>query len=169
VLAIGCNSKHGFVTLVNALNAVQAGMSEMVMDKIFIPAIPSVSIDIHKKTIACGVVAILLRTPEMTQPPWVDRWHLILQSTLQMYEAPNIPGEDEEDLLELTMKSFNTTFAKLAFGGMKEFDANPSVTGNGKEYLVKQLMAVASQVGPLVSKINPAAQAALSKYIADAK
>jgi exportin-2 (importin alpha re-exporter) len=159
-------SKHGFTTLTNALNAIQPNMAEMIIGNVMIPSIPNVSNDVQKKTIACGVVVMLLRTPEFQQPPWLDKWPLLLQSTIQMYEAPIIPGDDDDDLLEVTMKSFNTTFAKLAFAGMKEFDPNPTVALNGRDYLVNQLKAVAPQIGPLVGKISPVAQAALSKYLA---
>lgn len=176
-------TKHGFELLANALNSIQPNLMEMTVTEIISPAIPTATGNLQKKTIVCGMVALLFNTREFWSEPWLSKWSTLLENTLGMYRNALVKGEvdkrkteearregeeekeekedkeEEKDLLDVTMQNFNTSFPKLAFAAIKEFDPNPTVDGNGFNYLINKLRSSRGQIRPLLAQISPMWQA----------
>ncbi|XP_064605063.1 exportin-2-like [Liolophura sinensis] len=115
--------KFGAGNLVETIDAIQAKMFGMVVEKLYLADLQKVSGHIEKKICAVGVTKILTETPIFLQnyePLWIQ----LLEALIKLFELPEdetVP--DDEHFIEIEdTPGYQTAYSQLAFAGKKAHD-----------------------------------------------
>lgn len=162
-------SKLGASSLVDLIDAIQANMFGMVIERVLIPDMAKVTTDLDRKIVAVGIAKILTECPQMLNGPYSQNWAKLLQALVELFELPpdqsNIDGDNYIEVEDTP--GYQAAFSQLNYAkpNVQDFLANiPS----GKQFLVQALAKLSSTqpgtVPTMIASLGGDHQMALQKY-----
>eukprot|EP00039_Didymoeca_costata_P022455 m.4556 g.4556 ORF g.4556 m.4556 type:complete len:965 (-) comp3015_c0_seq1:58-2952(-) len=143
--------KFGGTYIIQALNGMQPGLFDMLMNRLLID-IDSFPKEVERKVVAVGLTKLLTETPVMMQNH-PNIWKLAMAAVIKVFDLEAVKEEDEENqLAELEAKGYQAKFAKLVYSSQRESDPFAEVQ-NPRTYFSKQLYTVGQQVPNLSAQI----------------
>lgn len=140
----------------------------MILEKVWIENLHMVQNPLNRKKVAVGMSHLLCRSPLMLQPPYVQLWIPMLQALVEFLETPRKVEAEEEDFMSISEQGFKTVYAPLVFARGANLDPFANVP-EPKEHLAKALgeldQRFPGKLGPMLQKLNPAAQKPLLEYL----
>ena len=146
--------KFGPVGLFQLIDGLQAGMSNMVLEKLFIADLQKVSGNLERKICAVGVVKILAEYPPlMSSEASLKIWAGLLESLVCLFELPedSTTGDDEHFIDGEETPGYQSTFNQLFSASRKEPDPFNGQVPNARAFLAKQLETVQTTMSFSVS------------------
>lgn len=164
--------KFGPVGLFQLIDGLQAGMSNMVLEKLFIADLQKVSGNLERKICAVGVVKILAEYPPlMSSEASLKIWAGLLESLVCLFELPedSTTGDDEHFIDGEETPGYQSTFNQLFSASRKEPDPFNGQVPNARAFLAKQLETVQTtmsfSITNLLSQLSIDSQKHLQAYL----
>lgn len=165
--------KVGAPALIELIDAIQAAMFGMVIERVFIPDMSKVSSEMDRKIVAVGISKVLTQCPAMLTMPYLNLWPRLLQALVELFELP--PDEsalDGDNFIEVDdAPGYQVAFSQLNFAQPKKEDFLAEVTDSRKflaESLGKLSQSRPGEIPALVAQIGDDHKLALQKYCAQA-
>lgn len=167
--------KYGPVELFQLIDNLQAGMSTMVLEKLFVLDLQKVSGNLERKICAIGVTKILTECPMLlSNETNLKIWAALLESLVCLFELPeDNTTTDEEHFIDAEETSgYQSAFNQLFSAIRKDSDPFNGQVPNAKAYLAKQLETASSSLSfsmsNLLSQLTIESQKHLQGYLSQA-
>lgn len=162
-------AKIGASSLVDLIDAIQASMFGMVIERVLIPDMAKVTTELDRKIVAVGIAKILTECPQMLNGPYSQNWAKLLQALVELFELPpdqsNIEGDNYIEVEDTP--GYQAAFSQLNYAkpNVQDFLAN---VPNGKQFLVEALAKLSNTqpgtVPTMIATLGSDHQMALQKY-----
>lgn len=165
------SAKVGAPALVELIDQIQANMFGMVVDRVFIPDMAKVSLELERKIVAVGISKILCECPAMLAPPYNQNWSRLLQALVELFELPPDKSilEGDNFVEPDDTSGYQAAFSQLSYAQPKPQDFLAEVS-DGRKFLADSLAKLAQarpgEVPQMVSAIGDNHKQALQKYCA---
>lgn len=166
--------KYGTTDLANLINGLQAGMFQMVIEKLYILELQKTSGLVEKKICAVGVAKILTEYPGFfNSEAEINTWATLLEKLICLFEMPedNSTPDDEHFIDVEDTPGYQESFNQLLSVKQKDPDPFHGEVPSDRIYLAKRLSVLSSsipgQVPQLLSKLSIEAQKHLQKYLTE--
>lgn len=167
--------KYGPVGMFQLIDTLQPGMSNMVLEKLFVADLQKVSGNLERKICAVGVAKILTESPTLlTNETNLKIWTALLETLVNLFEVPEDgTGHTEEHFIDVEeTPGYQSTFNQLYSASKKEHDPFNGQIPNTKLYLAKQLEALTPtltfSMNNLLSQLSIDSQKHLQSYLSQA-
>ncbi|XP_037068726.1 exportin-2-like [Pollicipes pollicipes] len=164
---------RGGQKLVETIDAVQAKMFGMVVERLIVLEAQKISGSQDKLVCTAGMVNLLCDTPALLDGPYTQYWGPILQALIGLFELPEAEDDGVEDAHFRDVEEsqgYQAAFSQLLFAPVPPHDPLKGAVTSPREHLVRGLQRLAQRqpgrVPALVSAgLAPEAAAFLQKYV----
>lgn len=160
--------KHGLDPLVAAMDQIQPQIFHMVLGKIWLPALQSISGGLSRRICAVALTKMLCKSPITLNAPYVEFWPRLCEGAVNMFELPQTAAAEETDILEQSANGFSASFSKLVFAPENEYDPVSEVK-SCRHYLATSVNACVqqnpNQFRGLMGQVAQDHQSAMGKYM----
>jgi len=169
--------KYGGDELIGVVDSVQAGMWNMVVDRLIFLESQKVSGAIEKKICSVGMTNLLCQSQKMSpvttsQPGYFPaQWAQTLDASIRLLQLPTDETDaDDEHFIDVEdTPGYQAAFCQLAMAGKKEFDPFQGTIPCAKSYLLTSLQSFSAKfpgkIMPAIQQMKPECQATLQEWL----
>jgi exportin-2 (importin alpha re-exporter) len=167
--------KYSPAQLFDLVDALQPGMSLMVIEKLFVIDLQKVSGRVDRKICAVGTAKILAECQFLLgNEANLKVWAALLEALVGLFELPEeLVGGEEDNFIDVEeTPGYQSAFNQLHSASRREQDPFEGQVGDAKVYLAGQLKALSTgvtfSVGQLLGNLSIESQKHLQAYLSQA-
>jgi len=166
--------KYSSTQLFELIDALQQGMSLMVVEKLFIIDLQKVSGRMDRKICAVGTAKILTECKFLlSNDTNLKVWAALLEALIGLFELPeDLAGSEEDNFIDTEETGYQSAFNQLHSASRREQDPFDGQISDAKVYLAGRLKemsaSVTFSVGQLLGNLTIDSQKHLQAYLSQA-